>query len=268
MRKLGVILALLLFTLSMDAPARAASGVLLTGEDAKEIEAILPWFITNTQGEDRNGKTAYISGGMRCPATWNTINKSPEIAENVQIKWLFPTSDRYTVRGGSFIMTEPLPEAFSQLAKGVRKEDTAFQKSAADMNALLDFVVGKKIGVYAFPTLIYNTTKGVRITPSPDDLLQEKDDIIPFTFTERDPQELRDMLEKISQTNLGNNPRYENRSQKVLHSYVLPDEASPSLDSLGYALQPDYWRPCADYNADFFICVTPEKFKFFLKKNK
>lgn len=267
MRKLGVILALLLFTLSMGAPARAVHSALLTGEDAKEIEAILPWFITNTQGEERNGKTAYIIGGMRCPATWNTINKSPEIAENVQIKWLFPASDRYTIPRAGFIMTEPLPEAFRQVAKGVRKEDTEFQKSAADMNAFLEFLVGKKIDL-GYPMLIYNTTKGVRITFSPDDLLQEKDDIIPFAFKERDPKELRAMLEKISQTSLGNNPRYDNRSQNVLPSFLFPDEASPSLDSLGLALQPGYWRPCADYNPDFFICVTTEGFKYFIKKHK
>lgn len=68
MRKLGVILALFLFALCMGVPARAASGALLTGEDAKEIEAILPWVITNTQGDERNGKTAYIIGGMRLGA--------------------------------------------------------------------------------------------------------------------------------------------------------------------------------------------------------
>lgn len=126
----------------------------------------------------------------------------------------------------------------------------------------------KKTGINAFPTLIYNTTRGVRVTTSPDDLLQEKDDIIPFTFTERDPQELRAMLEKISQSQPGSNPRYDNRSQNVLPSFVLPDEASPSLDSLGFALQPGYWRPCADYNADFYICVPTEGLKYFIKKHK
>lgn len=53
-------------------------------------------------------------------------------------------SERYTIPRAGFIMTEPLPEAFRQFAKGVRKEDTAFQKLAEDTNALLDFVVGKK----------------------------------------------------------------------------------------------------------------------------
>lgn len=268
MRKYVVMLALLLFILYMNSVSQAASGILLTGEEAKAVADILPWLVTNPQGEERNGKTAYIIGGLRCPCTAVAINKSPQITEIVQIKWLFPKSEKFSIPSTGFIMTEALPDAFMQVSNGVRKQDTDFQKFSAGMNALLAYVLGQKTGINAYPTLIYNTTGGVRVTTLPDDLIQEKDDIIPFTYTERNPSDLRAMVEKVSQFQLRNNPRYENHTQKVLPSFVLPDMASPSLDNLGFALEPGYWRPCAEYNTDFYICVTPDKFTYFLHKSK
>lgn len=236
-----------------------------TGDIAKSAENTLAWMVSNPQGEARDAKTAYIVGGLRCPYTRDLIKKSVAMSDCVQLKWIFPYDSTFSVPGTGYLITDPLPEGFIRLGKE-KIPDTPEQEILARFNALLYAeLLSGKVG---YPAIFYNTKKGFHTTARAENLINEKDDIIPFTVPERDNKQL--VLDAY-QKELTKKVRAENSSKEVMHAHALPDAASPILANLGLSLEPGHYReaPCFEYDAEFLVCLMNDgQTRYFLKKNQ
>lgn len=253
-----------LLLLAMSAACFAGVGNLFSGKDAEWFENPLEWMIFNPQGEEKGGKTAYIVGGVRCPYTLNLIKKSIDMADGVQLRWIFPFDPRFSLPGTGYLITDPLPEGFIRMGRE-KIPNTQEQDIIARFNAVLYAMMLNSQAQY--PLIFFNTKNGLRVTSHAEDVINETGDIIPFPFPEHDHKKL--VLDAY-QKELTKKVRAENSSKETMHAYVLPDVKSPSLDSFGWSLEPGHYKkePCFDYDADFFVCLMDEKTRYFLKKNK
>lgn len=243
----------------------AASGQIVEGDKADQIESMLSWSAYNAQGEMKDGKFAYVIGHFGCPLTRKAMQNSEKATKNIQLRWVLINPDQYGVPETGFLATEKLPDAFMSAIEGKRDRNTDLQNKIFNHNHLLTSLLPYSAG---YPSFVYKTPDGIRITPVLEDLLQDKTVIQPMKDNGNKA------LEKLEDPDLaksGEQTKAVNRSQEFMHCYMFPDTDSPSLDKFNCGIEPGkYLRAnCFEYNNDFLICdLDPAKgLKFYIKKN-
>lgn len=247
------------------AGAALAAGSVIRGDTMKAVEKELSWLVTNPQGEAKDGKFVYIIGGLRCPFTQKLINRLDEVGDGVQIRWVFPES-QYSIPGAEYVMTEQLPQAFSDIANGKRQSATEFEAELDNVDGLIIALLDQRVQT-GFPTIIYKTDEGLRLTPLLDDLLADMPRLQPMMDNGEAAERL---VYEMAQKGNGKSVKAENNSNQYMHAYALPDVNSPNVDALNTGLEPGYYSyaPCFEYSSDYFMCLLSDrKTKFFLKKN-